>query len=67
MTIEVSHVISRCAHCSRLTKTPLGQFTSHIMASYMKARMNEDSEIVILCDDCRKKQSGFEIPPQPTE
>lgn len=58
MTVEVSHVVSRCAHCSGLTKAPMSEFIGHIIASYMKARISDCSEIVILCDACRRKQHG---------
>jgi len=56
MTIGVSHVISRCAHCSILTKMQIEQFIGHVMASYAKAREYETGEIVILCDACRRKR-----------
>jgi len=44
----------------------MGEFSLNI-GLFCKARMSESGEIVVLCDDCRKKQSGFEYPPQATE
>lgn len=54
--IMVSHVISRCTNCNALTKVRIQQFCSSFIDSYLAATANEESEVVILCNDCREKQ-----------
>lgn len=52
---EVSHFIIRCVNCSTLEKVHAGDVYKTVIDDYLLALRNEESEIIMLCNGCRKK------------